>query len=57
MRAEEEWERFTCSGKVTDYLEFKDKETAQKAGGRAGEQYYAGVYCRDRDGNQDDACR
>ena len=56
MRAEE-WERFTCSGKVTDYLEFKDKETAQKAGGRAGEQYYAGVYCRDRDGNQDDACR
>lgn len=55
MKAEDEWERFACSGKITDYLAFKDKEAAQEA--RAGEQCYAGFRNRDRNGDQDDACR
>lgn len=59
MKAECEWERFTRTGRVEDYLTFKAKEDAPEQRERpeedphgylrAGERIYAGF--RDRDGN------
>ncbi len=58
MKAEGEWERFVCSGRVQDYLDFKAKETAgETAGNRQGERLYAGFRSSDRDGDQNDTCR
>lgn len=57
MKAESEWERFTCSGRITDYLAFKDKEAAEEDGNRAGEQFYAGFRRSDGNGDQNDTCR
>lgn len=57
MKAEGEWERFTCSGKISDYLAFKDKEAREKAADRAGEQFYAGFRGSNGNGDQDDTCR
>ncbi len=57
MKAESEWERFTCSGKITDYLAFKDREAVERAGDRAGEKIYAGFRRSNGNGNQNDACR
>ena len=57
MKAESEWERFTCSGRVSDYLAFKDEEAKEKARERAGEQIYAGFRDSDGNGDQNDTCR
>ncbi len=58
MKAEGEWERFVCSGRVQDYLDFKARETAGEAAeDRQGERLYAGFRGSDRDGNQNDTCR
>lgn len=57
MKAESEWERFTCSGRVSDYLAFKDEEAKEKARGRAGEQIYAGFRDSDGNGDQNDTCK
>lgn len=56
MKAEGEWERFTCSGRISDYLEFKRRETSESAE-RAGEQMYAGFRDSDGNGDQNDTCR
>lgn len=57
MKAEGEWERFTCSGQISDYLEFKRRETLESAAERAGEQMYAGFRDSDWNGDQNDTCR
>lgn len=57
MRAECEWERFTRSGRIEDYLSFKEKETSAEREQEAGEQFYAGFRYRDRNGDQNDTCR
>lgn len=57
MRAECEWERFTRSGRIEDYLSFKEKETSAEREQEAGERFYAGFRYRDRNGDQNDTCR
>lgn len=68
MKAECEWERFTRTGRIADYLMFKAKEetpeqrTAEAKAQpeerkRAGEKFYAGFRYRDGNGNQDDTGR
>ncbi len=42
MKAEGEWERFTCSGSISDYLLFKDQEAREDAADRTGEKCHAG---------------
>ena len=56
MKAECEWEQFTRTGAVADYLIFRDQEAQQERKERAGEQIYAGFRCSDRNGNQNDTC-
>ncbi len=57
MKAEGEWERFTCSGRIEDYLAFKDKEAEEQAADRMGEGLYAGFRAGDGNGDQNDTCR
>ncbi len=57
MKAEGEWERFTCSGRISDYLLFKDKEARETAADRAGDKLYAGVHSSDGNGFKNDTCR
>ena len=57
MKAECEWERFTSSGRIADYLAFKDKEAREREPERAGEQFYAGFCSSDRKRNQNNSCR
>lgn len=57
MRAECEWKRFTRSGRITDYLSFKEKEAEAEREQEAGEQFYAGFRYSDRNGDQNDTCR
>lgn len=57
MKAEGEWERFTCSGRILDYLEFKRRETLESVPERTGERTYAGFRDSDGNGDQNDTCR
>ena len=57
MKAECEWERFTSSGRIADYLAFKDKEAREREPERVGEQFYAGFCSSDRNRNQNNSCR
>ena len=62
MKAKYEWEQFTRTGKITDYLTFKVKEVKAEDIGeekreQAGEQMYAGFRYSDGNGNQNDTCR
>ena len=57
MKADGEWERFTCSGSVSDYLIFKDQETREKAGDKMGDTLYAGFCSGNGHGVKDDTCR
>ena len=57
MKAECEWEQFTRTGKIEDYLTFKAREADEEKVERAGEQFYAGFRYSDRNGNQNDTCR
>ena len=54
MKAEGEWERFACYGRISDYLLFKDKEARESAVGRTGEKLHAGFCGGDRYGAKDD---
>ncbi len=57
MKAECEWEQFTRTGKIADYLKFKSEEGKAEKKERAGEQLYAGFRYSDGNGNQNDTCR
>lgn len=57
MKAECEWEQFTRTGRIADYLAFKAKEEQPEKEVRAGEQFYAGFRYSDGNGNQNDTCR
>lgn len=57
MKAECEWEQFTRTGKIADYLKFKSEEGKAEKRERAGEQLYAGFRYSDGNGNQNDTCR
>lgn len=57
MKAECEWERFACSGRISDYLLFKDKEARENAADGAGERLYAGLRDGDGNGAEDDTDR
>ena len=56
MKAVSEWERFFHSGKVTDYLAFKEKETREEEAERTGKGLYAGFRDSDRHGDLGVAC-
>lgn len=66
MKAKCEWERFTRTGRIEDYLSFKAKEgqpeeasKEERTSGkkRAGEWAYAGFRDRYGNGDQNDTCR
>ena len=57
MKAECEWERFASSGRIADYLAFKDKEASEKGPERTGERLYAGLRNSDGNRNQNGSCR
>lgn len=57
MKAEGEWERFIRTGRIYDYLNFKDREQRERMEDKAGERFYAGFRDRDGNSNQGDTCR
>ena len=56
MNAEKEREQFMSTGRVSDYLCYKNRENEEQ-NRQAGEQLYAGFRNCNGDGNQNDTCR
>ena len=58
------WERFVCSGRVEDYLSYRENvcgqmtesSEADRTGSRAEEGRYAGLYHGDGDGFKNRSC-
>lgn len=50
MQKDEYWKQFVTTGKVFDYLNFKEKECDEKLPSQRGEASYGTAYCCDRDG-------